>query len=89
MAVEETVLSFGAAVVEEAVLFFHEWQILHTPVILELTYVHLVQLQVPAERVLVFILILEPGHSERDRCGVRGGRRCRGRWGTPGTGTKR
>ena len=88
MAVEETVLSFGAAVVEEAVLFFHEWQILHTPVILELTYVHLEQLQVPAERVLVFILILEPGHSERDRCGVRGGRRCR-RWGTPGTGTKR
>ena len=53
MAVEETVLSFGAAVVEEAVLFFHEWQILHTPVILELTYVHLVQLQVPADGVFM------------------------------------
>ena len=53
MAVEETVLSFGAAVVEEAVLFFHEWQILHTPVILELTYVHLEQLQVPADGVFM------------------------------------
>jgi hypothetical protein len=71
--VEETVLSFGAAVVEEAVLFFHEWQILHTPVILELTYVHLEQLQVPADG--VFMLNSEFQRGDRGR-GAAGARWC-------------